>query len=418
MLRLVNSATRSNWPLPAVVALALVSCGEPRRPQTPTRAAGPRVVTVAEAMKRPLEQVIVVTGSLAAQESSTLSVKVPGRLKLIHVDIGTAVEQGEVMAQVEPRDYELRLQQAVALLAQARAAVGLPLEGEDDQFKADETSVVRQARAVLEEATKNRERVLKLAASGIAPPADVDAVEAAYKVAFNRHDAALEEVRSRQAALAQRRAEFELARQQLHDTAVRAPFSGVVQSRRASLGEYLSGGSPVITLVKDNPLRLRLEVPERDAPAVRLGQRVRLRVAGETNLHTGVLARLAPALDEQVRMLRVEADVPNPGRRLRPGFFVEAQIVTREDDDGLTVPAAALITFAGLEKVVVAENGQAREKTVTTGRRGPGWVEIVEGLRPGERVILDPGGLRTGEPVAAKEPDRPPAESREPDSGR
>ncbi|HXG49233.1 MAG TPA: biotin/lipoyl-binding protein, partial [Methylomirabilota bacterium] len=195
----MNSATRSNWPLPAVFAVALVSCGERQRPQAPAPAAAPRVVTVAEATMRPLERIIVVTGSLAAQESSTLSVKVPGRLKLMHVDIGTAVEQGEVVAQVEPRDYELRLQQAAALLAQARAAVGLPLEGEDDQFKPDETSVVRQARAVLEEAAQNRARVLKLADSGIAPPAEVDTVEAAYKVALNRHDAALEEVRSRQA---------------------------------------------------------------------------------------------------------------------------------------------------------------------------------------------------------------------------
>ena len=97
-------------------------------------------------------------------------------------------------------------------------------------------------------------------------------------------------------------------------------------------------------------------------------------------------------------MLLVEADIPNDGK-LRAGQFVRAEIVTQDRDMGLAVPAEAINTFAGLEKVVTVSDGKAIEKTVTTGRRGLEWVEIVEGLKPGELVVLNPGNLRTGQPV-------------------
>jgi multidrug efflux pump subunit AcrA (membrane-fusion protein) len=101
-------------------------------------------------------------------------------------------------------------------------------------------------------------------------------------------------------------------------------------------------------------------------------------------------------------MLLAEADVRNDGS-LRPGLFARAQIVTRENDEGLCVPANTLIVFAGLEKVVTIQDGKALEKTVTTGRRGSGWVEIIAGLKAGEAVVVEPGNLRTGEAVTVAE---------------
>jgi RND family efflux transporter MFP subunit len=349
-----------------------------------------------------MERVVTVTGILAAEEAATLSVKIAGRLKEIPVDLGSVVKRGDVIAQVEPRDYELRLQQAAAALSQARATVGLPLEGTDDRFEPEKTSAVKQAKAVLDEATKNRERILSLSKQGIAAAAELDTVEAAYKVALNRYDAAVEDTRTRQAVLAQRRAEFELARQQLADTSLRAPFDGAVQARLANFGEFLAAGAPVVKLVQTDPLRLRVETPERDAAVVRPDQRVRLTVEGDTNIYSGTLTRVSPAIDEVSRMLLAEADVRNDGS-LRPGLFARAQIITRENDEGIAVPATALIVFAGLEKVVTIQEGKALEKTVTTGRRGAGWVEIVAGLKAGEAVVVEPGNLRTGEAVSVLE---------------
>jgi multidrug efflux pump subunit AcrA (membrane-fusion protein) len=113
-------------------------------------------------------------------------------------------------------------------------------------------------------------------------------------------------------------------------------------------------------------------------------------------------------------MLFVEADVPAQGS-LRPGLFARAELVISESEPGLAVPVEAVTTFAGLEKVLVEQNGKAVEKLVTTGRRGSNWVEIVSGLTPGDSVMLNPAGLRTGSPVTVGKgplPQSPPAQAR------
>ena len=362
----------------------------------------PRAVKVATAAMRPMERTISATGVLAAQEQGTLSIKVAGRLLTVSVDLGSVVKKGEVLAQVDPQDYELRVKQAVAALAQARASLGLPLDGGNDLVEVEKTSLVRQAKAVLDETEKNRQRIFGLAKTGIAPQSDVDTAEAIYLVALNKVESALEEARTRQAALGQRRTEVEIAEKQLKDTSLHAPFDGAIQARTAGLGEFLQAGTPVVTLVRTDPLRLRLEVPERDATDVRAGQTVRLRVEGGTTSVAAKLARVSPAITEQNRMLICEADIANDGL-LRPGLFVRGDIVTSAHDIGLAVPSGAIITFAGIEKVVAVQEGRAAEKTVAIGRRGTNWVEIVTGLKPGERVVLDPGNLRTGQPVTENE---------------
>lgn len=341
---------------------------------------------------------IQVTGTLVARERSTLSSKASGRLQSLNVDLGSVVQQGDLLAQVEPRDFELGLQQATAALAQARAAIGLPAEGENDRLDPDQVSTVKQAKAVLDEAESSRERIQKLYKSGIASQSEVDTAEAAYKVAFSKHEAALEEARTRVATVTQRRAEYELARKRLADASLRAPFSGVVQARLGHVGEYVAPGTPILELVQTDPLRLRLEVPERVASLVRTGQVVQLSIESDTNVYAGHIRRMSAAVDEQTRMLVVEADVPAQGP-LRPGFFARAKIVVNEGEQGLRVPAGALITFAGIEKVVIPRDGKALERVVQTGRRGPGWVEILGGLQAGDEVILNPEGLRTGQPV-------------------
>ncbi len=382
---------------------ALVSCGEADRSKATGKVELPECpVSVARAEMRAVPRAIFATGSLAAQEQSTLSAKVAGRVVQLTVDIGSVLRQGDLVAQVEPRDYELGLQQAAAALAQARTALGLPLQGDDDRIELERVTAVKQAKAVLEEASKNRDRVKSLSGSGIASQSEVDTVEAAYTVALARYEAALEEARGRMATVAQRRAEFEQARKQLADASVRAPFDGAVQVRPASVGEYLAVGAPIVQVVKIDPLRLRLEVPERECILVRTGQVVHLLIENDTNTYSGWIARLSPALDEQTRTLRVEADVPRQGS-LRPGLFAKARIIVTEQEQALTVPVAAITTFAGLEKVVAVQDGRAVEKVVATGRRGPDWAEVVSGLKPGEVIVLSPGGLRTGQRVKLKD---------------
>ena len=358
----------------------------------------PKQVKTARVVEMPMGNAVTVTGTLAAQDQATISVKVPGRLSTITVDLGSPVRRGQVIAEVEKQDYQLRLQQAEAALAQARARLGLSPEGTDDRIDPEQTGTVRQARALLESARTNRSRAVTLVEQGVIARVEFESADSAYKVALSRYQDAIEEIRNRQALLTQRRSEVAMARQQLADTAVYAPFDGIVQEKRASIGEYLAAGAPVVTIVRVNPLRFRAEVPERDAPSVHAGQQVRVSVEGAPNVYMGRIVRLSPSITEQNRMLVVEAEVANNGS-LRPGSFARADIVTSDSSMAVTVPSNAIVTFAGIEKVIVVQNGKAVEKPITTGRRVAEWTEVLAGVNVGEAVVVNPGNLQSGQPV-------------------
>jgi RND family efflux transporter MFP subunit len=369
------------------------------RPSDPKVARQVKTAVVAET---PFGETVTANGTLAAFDQTTASVKVPGRLRSISVDLGSVVARGQVIAQLEPEDYRLRVQQSEAALAQARARLGLTPDGTDDKVDPEQTATVRQARAVLDEARFSRERAAKLVEQGVVAKADFDSADSTFKVAQGRYQDAYEEVRNRQGILAQRRSEVALARQQLKDTAVYAPLDGIVQEKRASVGEYLAAGAPVVNIVRMDPLRLRAEVPERDAHNIHLGQNVRVTVEGDANAYIGQIMRLSPVIAEQNRMLMVEADVRNNGK-LRPGSFAHAEIVTNDAKMAVTVPNNAIVTFAGIEKVIVVQNGKALEKPITTGRRSTDFTEIVAGVNAGEHVIVDPGNLQSGQDVLVVE---------------
>lgn len=382
----------------ASVFCFLVSCRESNSKKPAAEALAPKPVKTARAEMKPMDRTVIVTGSFHAREQSTLSVKVPGRLEKISVDIGSVVRKGDELARIERADYELRVRQAEAVLAQARAVVGLPLEGDDDKIELENTGAIRQAKAVLDEAAKNRERVKQLRAEKIAAQSELDTVEAAYAVALSRYQDALEEIRGRAALVLQRRAELNIARKQLSDSVTTAPFDGVVHQRLAHPGEFVQTGTPLAIIAAVNPLRLRLEIPERDSTRVRPGQQVRVTVGGSTNVYSAEIARVSPILVETSRMLLVEADVPATPI-LRPGLFAQAEIVVDENDPALCVPDAAISSFVGIEKVFVVKDGKALEKNIRTGRRRGNSVEVLSGVGAGDAVVLNPGRLRSQQSV-------------------
>lgn len=404
----MNRPTTRNLSLAAVMsALAslFIACGPANHaPAAPPKAKAelplaPKNLKTTRAELRPMERTVTVFGSLAPLDHATLSTKVAGRLQTVAADLGSSVRQGDLLAQIEPQDFELRLRQIEASLAQARARLGLPLTGDDDKVDLDGTSAVQQARAVLEESARARARAQQLVEKGIAPKAELETAQAAHDVALNKHRDALEEVRNRQAQLAERRAELAIARQQLADTRLLAPFDGVVQERHARRGESLNASAPLLTLVRMDTLRLRLEVPEREAVRLQIGQPVRFRVEGITNTFTATLQRLSPTIRDDNRMLAAEADVKNPGT-LRPGHFTRTEIIVAPAEPTLCVPRGAITTFAGIEKVFVIKEGRLAERAIRTGRISGDWMEVLDGLKSGDEIAANAGGLAEA-PVAA-----------------
>src|SRR5215813_10042797 len=355
-------------------------------------------VKLAKSEARRLTQTVTAPGTLAADEQATLSFKVAGRVSEIKVDLGSQARKGQVIALLETTEFKVRLQQAEAALQQARVRLGLPPQGDDDRIDPEKTSLARQARALLEEAKSNRERTVQLVNQGIQSRAELDRVESVFKVVDSRYQDALEEVRNRQAVLLQRRSELAIAQQQLIETTLYAPFDGAVRERRASLGEYLNAGAPVATIVRLHPLRLRVETPEREAQGIKVGYSVRVLVEGDQQSYSGRVARLSPAFQEQSRTLIIEAEVDNQQGKLRPGSFAKAEIQTVSTADVVMVPAAAIVTFAGIQKVFTVKDGKAAEKNVVVGRRADDWV-VVEGIEANTPVVLSPGNLVAGQPV-------------------
>ena len=399
---------RSWLALLAVVAAAAGCTGQPTAsasaaaaPEKPA-AAAPRAVKVFQAVEQRVPRTVASTGALAADDTVVLGVKVPGRLVEQAVDLGTRVRRGQVVARIDATDYKLRVEQAEAALQQARARLGLSLTGTDEQVDPEKMSIVRQARAVLDEARLSRERSRKLLEQSLIARAQDDAAEANLGVAEGRYHDAIEEVRNRQATLTQRRSELDLARQQLTDTVLVSPFDGAVSVKQAAVGEYLAAGAPVATLVRTHPLRLRLPVPEREAAGVRVGHTVRLSVEGDPTVYQGKVVRLSPIVQEQNRTLLIEAEVPNPNSVLKPGSFARAEIVTEGSQPVIRIPAASLVTFAGIEKVLAVRQGKIVEIRVQTGRRANDSIEIVAGLNAGETVVLEPGNLAPGQAVTAE----------------
>jgi RND family efflux transporter MFP subunit len=375
------------------------SSAAPRPADVATDAPSVPVIRVA---RTPLDRSVTVTGTLAAEEQVMLSLKVTGRLEEMLVDLGSPVRRGQIIARLTPTDFELRLRQAEAALQQARARLGLDPGGDDDTVNIERTAVVRQAQATLEEARRQRDRFATFVQRGISARADLETADAQLQIAEGRYQDALEEVRNRQAVLAQRRSEVALARQQLEDTSLRSPIDGVVRERHAFAGEYRAAGTPVVTVVRQHPLRLQLAVPERAAANVRAGQVVRVTVEGDAEAYRGRVARLSPAITEGNRTLAIEAEVPNEAGRLRPGMFARADIVT-DEALSIVVPHSALVVFAGVEKLLLVKDGKVHEQRVRSGRRVGEQVEILEGVATGDIVITAPGGLADGAPVRVAE---------------
>ena len=334
-----------------------------------------------------------------SRRSSCAGHQVVGRLGEISVDLGSRVRKGQAIARIDPSDYRLRVDQAKAALQQARVRLGLPAEGTNDKIDPEQTATVRQAAATLKEARLTHDRMAKLWEGNYIARAELDAAVAQFAIAESQYQNALEEVRMRQGLLFQRRAEVEIARQQLVDTTIVSPMEGAVSERQGSVGQYLTAGAPVVTLVRMDPLRLRLAVPERQAGSVRVGQAVELTVEGDSRRYSGQVVRLSPAISENNRTLLIEAEVPNKDGGLRAGSFAKADIIVQAGEQIVTVPRDAIVTFAGIDKVLSVEEGQAVEKRVRTGRRIGDQIEVVEGVAAGYQVIVDPGNLVAGQPV-------------------
>ncbi len=357
--------------------------------QAQTVAESPTVVTVqaARAQERSIARSMFVTGSLMPDEMVTVTAEVAGRVSKVHVDFGQSVRKGQLLIELDTRELELRLARTRGALSQALARLGLPPDTSAVNVRT--TPALEQARALLEETQFKFESGKKLVESGDISRERFQELERAIKQQQAAVEAAEYDLRTQLASVQSLEAEVKLAEKSVADARQYAPFDGSVTERMVSPGQYLKENTPMMTLVKSWPLRLRLEVPENASAAVKEGRAVRFQTdALPGEVFEATVRELNAQLETRSRTLTAEARVTKPDARLRPGMFVKVELVTDPSASILVVPATSIYTIAGLTKLFVVNNGTAEERKVPPpSYRENGWVDVpATSLKAGDLV--------------------------------
>lgn len=374
-----------------LVALLLSSCG--RTEAKPTAAtpqpAKPVAVSLVPAAERSLPSTLDVTGALTADAQTDMASEIEQRVVEVLVERGQYVAAGQVVARLDAQDATNQLREAEATEAQIRERLGLT---SGQVFDALKTPDVQQARAVMDRAEADYQRFAALVGEGAVSRAEHDLRRADYLSTRAQYETATNQARQLYQSLLAQRVRVAMGQKAVADTVIRAPYAGVIAERAASVGRFMKKGDRVATIVRVDPLRIELNVPEGAVTAVRKGQRVAFAVQSYPDRQfDGTIAYVGPAVKSDSRALVVEAIVPNPRSVLQPGLFATARIELPAGRPSVMIPAGALRTDGGTAKVFVAKGGRAEARIVQAGREAGGEVEILRGLAVGERVVDRPG---------------------------
>src|SRR5712692_6411427 len=349
------------------------------QPASPTIAVAPTA-----ALEQPIARFIKATGTLMAEEQADVAAETAGRVVSAPIERGTPVSQGAELIRLSSTETEAQLKEAEANAAQLEARLGLTPGAPLDVNAVPE---VQNAKASAELAQSEFARVKSLLDQRVVSQSEYDQRRTQQEAARQQYESAKNGAAQQYQSLQAARARVSLARKASADTVVRAPFGGLVAERLVAVGDYVTKGMKVAIVVRVNPLRVQLTIPEQFVSAIAVGQPVTFAVdAYADRQFEGRLKYVSPALQAAQRALTVEAIVPNANGVLKPGLFATARIEQPARTPGVLVPHAAVLTSAGTNRVYVVNGDHVEERIVTTGETVGELVEITKGLKAGERV--------------------------------
>ena len=396
--------------------VCLISCGKSNSGATAQAAESKPVrITTAAVISREVAVFIQSSGSFVSDETSDVAPPAAGRVAATPVNVGAFVTEGQVIAQLDQSDANLRLQQAQAAEAQAEAAlrqsqskIGL---GQNSSFDANTVPEVQGAFAAYNSAlaqaklaAADEKRYANLVATGDVSQsnyekqrtqaetqqAQADTARKQYETALNNARQNFQSVSGSEASLAGFRTQVAMARKAIEDTIVRAPMSGYVSDRPIAVGEYVSiTTSKIATVLRANPIKLFLQISEAEAARVHPGMTAAARVTayGDRDF-IGRVTVVRPAIDPTSRALTVEVEFSNPDFTLRPGMFATARVTLPAGEQGLFVPVSSVITdpTTASSQIFVIDGGKARAKVVRMGEAENGMVRLLGGANAGALV--------------------------------
>ncbi len=363
--------------LALLAALGLTACGPTGEAAPPKQTAAPVSVQVTHVARGDMIRSISLSASVQAFEAARLYAKVAGYLEKILVDIGDWVTKGQVLAVLDVPEMAMEYAQAEAELAEAKAQ-----------------HVKVQTDYTLQKVILERSKTLR--AREAITQQQFDEATAKCEVAAAEVTLARSRIDNAQAHLGKLKTLMEYAK-------ITAPFAGIVTERFVDPGALIQAAttasvnvSPVVTVQRVDTVRVFVDVPEPEVPAVDRGDPATLVLSAiPEKKFTGTVTRFASALDPATRTMKVEIDFPNPDGLLRPGMYGNLTLNLETHAATLTLPAPALVTEKGKTFVYVVEDGKARKVEVTTGIDDGMRVEIVKGLQGNEEVIVAGGNAVT-----------------------
>ena len=355
-------------------------------PATTTATTATPAVTVdaVAAVEQPITRFIRATGSLTAEEQADVAAEIAGRVVATPIERGTPVTEGATLVRISPTEAEAQLREAVANAAQIEARLGISGGG---TFDVNVVPEVQTAKASYDLAQNEFNRIKSLLEQRVVSQSEYDQRRTQMDATRQQYEAARNGASQQFQALQAARARVVLVEKALADTTVRAPFTGLVGERLVSTGDYVTKGMRVAVVVRVNPLRIQLTVPEQFVAAVKTGSPVTFQVdAYPGREFTGTVRYVSPTLETNRRALTVEAVVPNQSGDLKPGLFATARIEQPERQPAVMVPTNAIVTQAGTSRVFVVQGNTVQERIVGTGQQADTMIEITNGLKAGERV--------------------------------
>jgi RND family efflux transporter MFP subunit len=371
----------------AIASVSLAGCN--RRPVVEAKKDNAPVrVRVAPVTSRHVTRMVESVGTLYPFDETVISAEVEGRVLEVPADLGDEVKKGQALVRISDEEQKYVVEQNEAQLRMALERLGLNSE-KDRLTDVRETSDVRRAQADLTEAEQRYKRTRTLVDQGIGSQQELDQAQQRFKAAQAAYDQAVNNVRNVMREADRSRASLELQRKKLRDTVVYAPFNGRVKERQVTPGAFVRPNTPLITLVKVDPIRLRIEIPERMAPWIRIGQvaQVTMEAFGDREFR-GKVWRISPTVDQSKRTFVVEALIDNPASELKPGSYAKARLPTNKSENIRVVTSRAVNYVLGSNKAYVVNGNTIDAREVKLGDRFGNEVEIVEGLEDGEQVAV------------------------------
>lgn len=349
--------------LVAVVGYRELTSGSGKKPERRSGVSREIPVKIAAVKKGPVAYILSTSGDVLPLRQVDVVSRISGYVERVHFEIGDRVTAGEVVATIDSKEQRHRVQEDEATVKVAQATL-------------------KEKESQLLNAEKQFERARLLREKDFISSQELDEAETRVKTAGAQKDLA-------QAQLAQREAALSQSRYQLSLTQVVAPFSGVVTRRQVDPGAFVSSSTSMVTIVVPDPLKVILNIPERDVGLARVGMKARLEIdAFPGRVFEGKVARLNSALDLSSRTLVVEIHVPNHQQLIKPGMFARVSLVLAEHKNALLVPSEAVLEDEGKHFVFSVADGAARQRMVTRGWTQDSFTEIVSGIREGEEIVV------------------------------